>query len=53
MEKLRKRNMTDEKILYHKKGNHWEITLSKTSKREKIEGVIGLLIALITYFLMK
>lgn len=47
--------MTDEKILYHKKGNHWEIILSKTSKREKIEGVIGLLIliALIAYFLMK
>ena len=47
--------MTDEKILYHKKGKHWEITLSKTSKREKVEGVIGLLIlmALIAYFLMK
>lgn len=47
--------MTDEKILYHKKGKHWEITLSKTSKREQIEGVIGLLvlIALIAYFLMK
>ncbi|KXT72103.1 hypothetical protein [Streptococcus gallolyticus] len=47
--------MTDEKILYHKKGKHWEITLSKTSKREKIEGVIGLLvlIAIIAYFLMK
>ena len=47
--------MTGEKILYHKKGKHWEITLSKTSKREKVEGVIGLLIlmALIAYFLMK
>lgn len=47
--------MTDGKILCHKKGNHWEITLSKTSKREKVEGVIGLLIliALIAYFLMK
>ena len=47
--------MTDEKILYHKKGKHWEITLSKTSKREKVEGVIGLLIlmALIADFLMK
>lgn len=41
--------MTGEKILYHKKGKHWEITLSKTSKREKIEGVIGLLV-LIAYF---
>nr|WP_275935801.1 hypothetical protein [Streptococcus gallolyticus] len=44
--------MTDEKILYHKKGKHFEITLSKTSKREKIEGVIGLFV-LIAYFLMK
>lgn len=47
--------MADEKILYHKKGKHWEFTLSKTSKREKVEGVIGLLalIALLAYFWMK
>ena len=47
--------MSEERILYRKKGKHWEFIISKTSKREKIEGVIGLLVltALLAYLLLK
>ncbi|WP_423215999.1 hypothetical protein [Streptococcus equinus] len=45
----------EEKVLYHKKGQHWEFTITRNSVKEIIKGLLGLLalVAIIFYFVMK
>ena len=45
----------EEKVLYHKKGQHWEFTITRNSVKEIIKGLLGLLAlaAIIFYFVMR
>lgn len=36
--------MENDKVLYHKKFKHAEITIEKTNLKEKVQGLIGLVL---------